>query len=163
VACPTGSKRFTLHGILMWAIHDLLTYGLLSGQVTKGYKGCPAYGPNTGFHHFRALGKIIYCQHCKLLPLNHPFRSNSCDLDGKVERKPLPPILTKPKVLEHATIYEAWKSNGMKEDSIPCNKLGMKEVYFIRPSILEGMCVTFQIFNHTHVLLVYLSCFNHLL
>ncbi len=126
VACPIGSKIFTLHGILMWAIHDLLTYGLLSGEVTKGYKGCPAYGPNNGFHHSRALGKIIYCQHRKLLPLNHPFRSNSCDLDGKVERKPLPPILTRPKILEHATIYEAWKSNGMKEDSIPCTKSGMK-------------------------------------
>jgi hypothetical protein len=126
VACPIGSKRFTLHGILMRAIHDLLTYGLLSDQVAKGYKGCPTYGPNTSFHHSRALGKTIYCQHRKWLPLNHPFRSNSCELDGKVERKPLPPILTGPEVLEHATVYEAWKSNGGKEDCIPCIKLGMK-------------------------------------
>jgi hypothetical protein len=31
-----------MHGILMWTIHDLPTYGLLLGHVTKGYKGCMA-------------------------------------------------------------------------------------------------------------------------
>jgi uncharacterized protein (UPF0212 family) len=35
----------------MWAIHDLLTYGLLLVQVTKGYKGCPTCGPNIANHH----------------------------------------------------------------------------------------------------------------
>jgi hypothetical protein len=29
------------------------------------------------------------------LPLNHPFRLNSCDIDGRVERRPPPPILTR--------------------------------------------------------------------
>jgi hypothetical protein len=31
-----GSRRFTLHVILILSIHDLLTYGLLYGQMTKG-------------------------------------------------------------------------------------------------------------------------------
>jgi len=126
-ACLVGSKKFTLHGILMWAIHDLPTYGLLSSQVTKGYKGCLAYGLNIGFCHSRVLGKTICCQHHRWLPLNHPFRSNSCDFDGRVERKPPPPALLRPKVLEHGTLYEAWKSNGRKEDCNPCIKSIVKK------------------------------------
>ncbi len=123
MACVVGSKIFTLHGIMMWAIHDLPTYGLLSDQITKRYKGCPTYGPNNNSHHSKAIGKTIYCQQHKWLPLDYPFRSNSCDLDGKVERRPLPLVLMGPKVLEHVTLYEAWKlNNGRKEDCNPCTK-----------------------------------------
>jgi hypothetical protein len=41
-----GRKKFILHAILIWKIFNLLTYGLLLKQVTKGYKGYPTYGPN---------------------------------------------------------------------------------------------------------------------
>jgi hypothetical protein len=43
----------------MWAIHDLHAYGLFLGQVTKGYKGCLAYGPNTSSCHSKILGKLL--------------------------------------------------------------------------------------------------------
>ncbi len=42
-----GHHMFTIWPILMWSIHALLAYGLFSGQVNKGYKGCPTCGPNT--------------------------------------------------------------------------------------------------------------------
>ena len=29
---PRGHRRFTLHAVLMWLVHDFLAYGLLSGQ-----------------------------------------------------------------------------------------------------------------------------------
>ncbi len=51
VTKPIGDRRFIMHVFLMWSIHDLPTYGLLVGQVTKGYKGCPTYGPNTSSCH----------------------------------------------------------------------------------------------------------------
>jgi hypothetical protein len=33
-------RKFQLRAILMWCIHDFPAYDLVSGQVTKGYKGC---------------------------------------------------------------------------------------------------------------------------
>jgi hypothetical protein len=47
-----------MHDILVWAIHDLFAYGLLSSHVTKGYKGCMACGPNTCSHHSKKLCKL---------------------------------------------------------------------------------------------------------
>jgi hypothetical protein len=41
-----GAIEVHMQGLLMWAIHDLLAYGLFSNQVTHGYKGCPMCGPN---------------------------------------------------------------------------------------------------------------------
>ncbi len=43
VSTDGENKHFVLKAILMWCIHDYPAYGLVSGQVTKGYKGC---GPN---------------------------------------------------------------------------------------------------------------------
>lgn len=63
---PEGHCMFTLQPILTWSIHDLLAYGLLYGQVNKGYKGCPACGLNT-CSHSKKLGKIIYGCHRKWL------------------------------------------------------------------------------------------------
>jgi len=54
VTHPEGSRRFTLHAILIWSIHDLPTYGLLSKQMTKGYKGCLACGLTHMFSPFKS-------------------------------------------------------------------------------------------------------------
>jgi len=51
VTRPIGDCRFTMHALLLWSIHDLLAHGLLAGQVTKGFKGCPTCGPNTSSCH----------------------------------------------------------------------------------------------------------------
>jgi len=34
------NPNFNLRANLMWSIQDFLAYGLLAGQVTKGYRGC---------------------------------------------------------------------------------------------------------------------------
>jgi hypothetical protein len=36
-----GESTFRLHAILLSIIHDLLTYGIVVGYTTKGYRGCP--------------------------------------------------------------------------------------------------------------------------
>jgi hypothetical protein len=41
----------------MWYIHDYPTYGLASGQVTKGYKSCPQCNPNIT----TLVGKPVRC------------------------------------------------------------------------------------------------------
>ena len=33
-------RLFLLRAILLWTINDFPAYGLISGQQTKGYKGC---------------------------------------------------------------------------------------------------------------------------
>ena len=43
---PKGSRRFNLRALLMWAISDFPTYGLISCLCCKGYKGCPCCGPD---------------------------------------------------------------------------------------------------------------------
>jgi hypothetical protein len=43
------TRKFTLHVIVMWLVHNLCTYRLLSRKVIKtykGYKACPNYGLN---------------------------------------------------------------------------------------------------------------------
>jgi hypothetical protein len=90
-----GSKRFTLHTILILSIHDLLTYGLLYGQMTKGYKGCLACGPNTCSCHSKMLRKTIYCHHHMWLRPNHPFRFNAHDFDDKIERRFAPTVMSR--------------------------------------------------------------------
>ncbi len=36
-----GESTFRLHAILLWMIHDLPTYGIVVGCITKRYQGCP--------------------------------------------------------------------------------------------------------------------------
>jgi hypothetical protein len=49
-AKPPGERAFCLRGLLMWTISDFPTYGLISGQCTKGYKACPVCGLETVVH-----------------------------------------------------------------------------------------------------------------
>jgi hypothetical protein len=103
----------------MWAIHDLLAYGLLSSQVTKGYKGCLDCGPNTISHHSRRLGKTTYVHHCRWLRLNQPYQANAHDFNGKFEKRPTPPFMSGSDVPSHANLYEDWKlQGGMEEDNL---------------------------------------------
>jgi hypothetical protein len=60
VSSETENKTFSLRAMLIWYKHDFPAYGLLSGQVTKGYKGCPECGPNVSTRRSRALGKNVY-------------------------------------------------------------------------------------------------------
>jgi hypothetical protein len=89
----SGKRRFTLRTILIWAIHDLPTYGLLSRKITKWYKGCPTCGPSTTSQYSKCLGKMIYFRHQRLLRPNHPMRTRVNDFDGKVEHRSTPNVI----------------------------------------------------------------------
>jgi hypothetical protein len=104
-----GQQRFKLQGLLMWANHELLAYGLFLGQVSKGYKGHPVYGPNTTSHHSKRLGKTTYIHDNRWLKSNHPYRANALDFNGKSEKEPTPPFISRFDVLSHANFYEDWK------------------------------------------------------
>ena len=60
-------------------------YGIVASCITKGFKGCPAFGPNTKSRKSKVLSKNVYDnQHQKWLPLDHPFCSNLA-FNGTVE------------------------------------------------------------------------------
>jgi hypothetical protein len=50
-----GMGQCNMKVILMWTMHDLPTYGIVVGLVTKGYRGCPCCGTNTVSRMSRAL------------------------------------------------------------------------------------------------------------
>ncbi len=91
-----------MHGIFMWAIHDLLAYGLLLGKVTKGYKGCMACGLNTCNRHSKKLCKSTYIDHHRWLTLDHPYQRNANDFNGKFERRLAPNVMQGFQVLDRA-------------------------------------------------------------
>jgi hypothetical protein len=89
VSAMEGRQRFSLKAILIWCIHDFPAYGLASGQVTKGYKGCPECGPYVTTRRSLALGKNVYLGHRRYFNRGHPYRRQKRPFDGKEEVRPL--------------------------------------------------------------------------
>jgi hypothetical protein len=84
VARAKGQQHFTLRTILMWMIHDFLTYGLVVGCVHQGYKAFPICGPNLTSEHSLELGKVFYEGFRRWLPRGHPYQRNWNPLLAKV-------------------------------------------------------------------------------
>ena len=63
IDCLDGSQQnsnvhtFKLHGMLLWTVNDFMAYGLIFGQVTKGYRGCLECGPNVATRRSKAMKK----------------------------------------------------------------------------------------------------------
>jgi len=85
---PIGQRRFSLHAILMWLVHDFLAYGLLSGQQTKGYKGCPLCGEETCAQYLGVLKKMTYLGGRCFLHWGHRFRNAKTSFNGQSEGAP---------------------------------------------------------------------------
>ena len=81
------NPNFKLQAILLWSIHDFPAYGLLAGQVTKGYKGCPPCGPHVSTRRSNFLGKNVYLGHCRYLAMHHPYRWLKNNFDGEEDRR----------------------------------------------------------------------------
>ena len=79
---PTRHRRFTMRAVLMWLVHDFPTYGLLFGQQTKGYKGCPVCGEETYAEHSSLLRKMVYLGGRCFLNLHHRFRNARSAFNG---------------------------------------------------------------------------------
>lgn len=85
-------------GVLLWTIHDFLSYGTIEGVAHQGYATCPICGPNFKGEYYVELGKQTYTETRCWLPEGHPYRSPRMvdHSNGKIEthRKPRP-ITTK--------------------------------------------------------------------
>jgi hypothetical protein len=73
-------EHFKLKALLFVTITDLPGLGSLSGQVTKGYKGCVVCLDGTSAKFLKHSKKMVYMGHCRFLPSMHPYRKNKKSL-----------------------------------------------------------------------------------
>lgn len=132
VSAGNNNQRFTLKAILMWCIHDFPAYGLASGQVTKGYKGCPECGPNVTTRRSAALGKNVYLGHRRYLSRSHPYRRLKQAFDGDEELRPPPRPLTGRDIVRYASVRNRWMAASVQSrpgtEHDPVHDTGVKRL-----------------------------------
>jgi len=69
-------EHFKLKALLFVTITDLPGLGSLSGQVTKGYKGCVVCLDGTFAKFLKHSKKMVYMGHRRFLPSTHPYCKN---------------------------------------------------------------------------------------
>jgi hypothetical protein len=87
-------KNFKLHAILLWTIHDLPAYAMLSGWSTKGKFACPYCQKDTDYMWLKYGSKHCYIGHRCFLPMNHSWRQNKISFNNMVETRESPMPLT---------------------------------------------------------------------
>ena len=84
-SAEVDNMHFQLRAILLWTLHDFLSYGVCSSLQTQGLKACPVCGPNqfTG-RKLNSLKKVVYTRHRKYLPYGSTLRhhTNRRKFDG---------------------------------------------------------------------------------
>lgn len=133
---PVGSRHFTLRAMLLWSIHDFPAFGLIAGQVVKGYVACPICGENTCAEHSSILKKMVYLGSRRFLSRGHPFRRARAAFNNEQEMGSLPPRRTGQAILQQGRERAEWLRNGGNEDSAqdPVKTHGVK-----RASILFAL------------------------
>ena len=102
------NRNFKLKAILMWCIHDFLAYGLVSGQVTKGYRGCTECEPSVTTRPSATLTKNVYLRCCRFMNLHHPYQRLQRTFDGSQETRPPPRQLSGRDIVRYTTRRENW-------------------------------------------------------
>ena len=119
----------------MWCIHDYPAYGLVSGQVTKGYKGCTECDPNMTTRRSAVLGKNLFLEHQRYLSMSHPYRTLGRTFDGTEEWRAPPYLLTGQDIMRHAHGRERWlnasKDNKVGGENDPVHQTGVKRLFVL--------------------------------
>jgi hypothetical protein len=92
-------ESFTLRAILLWTISDFPAYGNLSGNIIKGYNGCPICVDKTKATRLVNYRKTVVMRHRRWLPRLHPYRRQKQHFDNTVEKEIAPTPLTGEEVL----------------------------------------------------------------
>lgn len=93
-------EYFLLRGILLWTISDYPAYSNLSGNIVKGYNGCPVCVDNTKATRLKNYRKCVVMRHRRWLPPFHPYRRQKKEFDNTVENETTPVPLTGEEVLK---------------------------------------------------------------
>jgi hypothetical protein len=92
-------EHFYLKALLFVTISDLLGLGCLSGQVTKGYKGCVVCMEDMDAKWVKNSKKMVYMGHRRFLSMEHLYRMNKKSFYGKTEDCLAPRTLTAKDIL----------------------------------------------------------------
>jgi len=103
----------------IWSVHDFPAFGLFTGCVTKGHKGCPPCGPTTKCRTSKKLKKIIYCYNHCYLPRNHPCQRNKSAFNGETEIRNAPTQVFASNTIKWAQERKLWLKG-------PRNRIGGK-------------------------------------
>ena len=126
-----AERRFNLRGILLWTISDFPTYGLISGQQTKGYKACPICGPHIVSRSAKGPNgdKIVYVGARQRLPEDHAFREDM-RFNGLQEKGVSNSRMTGEDVLQFAQERNSYLASGGRAESPddPVRKHGVKRL-----------------------------------
>jgi hypothetical protein len=113
---PAGERDFSMRGVLFWTVNDFLAYGLLSGQQTKGYKGCPICYMQTYTDYSTSCKKMVYLgMRCWLCP-EHRMRRARAAFNNFPQHDPLPVRPTGDDIRAMAQEREAYLAAGRVED-----------------------------------------------
>lgn len=125
-----GSRIFSLRAVLLWTVNDFPAYGLILGQQTKGYKGCPVCVTETCASHSTVLKKMVYLGSCRWLPLDHRFRRARAAFDGNTELREAPTRPLGHDILQMGEERAAYLADGGREDGEddPVKAYGVKRV-----------------------------------
>ena len=117
VSKDIGSKAFQLRAMLLWTIHDFLSYGTVGGFAHQGYTACPWCGEDLGAEHSTKLGKQTYGRTRRWLPQDHPYRSAEMKdhFNEFVENRPKPCVVIVEEQIRHGLECKAWKALGNKD------------------------------------------------
>ncbi|XP_074362564.1 uncharacterized protein LOC141702850 [Apium graveolens] len=94
------NEQFLLRGILLWTISDYPAYSNLSGNIIKGYNGCPICVDQKKATRLVNYRKCVVMRHRRWFPRHHPYRRKKQDFDYTVEKEIAPVPLTGEEVLE---------------------------------------------------------------
>ena len=83
---------FSLRAMLMWTINDFPAYGKLFGCCTHGKYNCPLCGYDNHFVRLPHCSKHVILGHRRFLDMDHSFKRNKYDFDGKTENREPPMI-----------------------------------------------------------------------
>ena len=121
---------FTLRAILLWTVNDFPAYGLIFGQQTKGYCGCPICVIETCAIHSNALKKMLYLGNRRWLPPDHRFRRAHISFDGHQEMRPAPSRPSGHDILYMGEEQVSYLGSGGRQDGEddPVKQHGVKRV-----------------------------------
>jgi hypothetical protein len=98
------NEMFQMHAMLVGTISDFPARGMLSGNVTRGYRACSeCMTVDCCSPH---CSKIVQMRHRCWLPYDHPFRQDEAAFDGTVETGVPPRRWTGDEILEVLNEYD---------------------------------------------------------
>ena len=80
-------ENFQIRVAMLWTIHDFLAYAVIFGWSTKGNLVCPCCHSETTHYRLQNGYKICYMGYRRFLALDHKWRNNKSQFNGKKERK----------------------------------------------------------------------------